>query len=80
MSVILERRPDHLYLIVEDDGKGFDPDRVPDVARETGGLGLLGMRERVALVGGTLQIESSPGGGTCVYLRVPVPAAGGRDG
>jgi PAS domain S-box-containing protein len=80
VSVIVERRPDHLYLIVEDDGKGFDPDRVPDTVRETGGLGLLGMRERVALVGGTLQVESSPGGGTTVYLRVPVPEAGGRDG
>jgi two-component system, NarL family, sensor histidine kinase UhpB len=36
-------------------------------------LGLLGMQERVALVGGTLEIESTPGGGTSLFVRIPLP-------
>lgn len=51
---------------VRDDGKGFEPR-----ARTSGGLGLGGMRERAGLVGGELEIESTPGTGTAVVLRVP---------
>jgi signal transduction histidine kinase len=69
VSVIVERRRDRVIVIVEDDGKGFDAEAAPGAGR---GLGLLGMRERVALVGGTLNLESEPGGGTTVRLRVPV--------
>jgi PAS domain S-box-containing protein len=67
-AVILERRADTAVLIVEDFGKGFDP------AEERGrkGLGLIGMQERTALVGGTLEIESAPGRGTTLFIRVPV--------
>ncbi len=72
VSVLVERGADFLRAIVEDNGVGFDPDRAPTDPR-TGGLGLLGMRERVALVNGTLLIESSPDGGTTVFVRVPVP-------
>ncbi|MBN9517185.1 PAS domain-containing protein [bacterium] len=54
--------------VVEDDGRGFDPEGAGQ-----GRLGLVGMRERVALVGGTLEVESSPGGGTMVIARVPRP-------
>ncbi|HYH68529.1 MAG TPA: PAS domain S-box protein [Urbifossiella sp.] len=56
--------------VVEDDGAGFEPE-----GAGTGRLGLVGMRERLALVGGTLEVESSPGGGTTVIARVPL--AGG---
>ncbi len=72
VSVILEQRQDQLLVIVEDDGKGFDVEalrRVPVAERR---LGVLGMLERVALVGGTLDIESAPGQGTTLYVRVPV--------
>jgi signal transduction histidine kinase len=80
VSVILERSGDELRLIVEDDGRGFDPARVGE---STGGerrAGLSGMRERVALVRGTMAIESAPGGPTTLFIRVPtqVPEAGGR--
>ena len=68
VEVILERRPDHVSLIVEDDGVGFDPGGV-DADRR--GFGLLGMQERAALVGATLQIESAPGEGTTVLVRMP---------
>ena len=57
-------------LIVEDNGAGFNP------SQEIGGddhkgMGLIGMRERAALVGGTLQIESKPKEGTTIFVRVP---------
>lgn len=43
------------------------------------GLGLLGMRERVALVGGTFTIESTPGKGTGIFVRIPLSGDGGED-
>jgi PAS domain S-box-containing protein len=57
-----------LELEVTDNGKGFDPDS----AGGTGGLGLVGIRERVERLGGTLTVESSPGLGTQVRVRVGV--------
>lgn len=70
VDVLLERRDHHIVLIVEDDGIGFD-----DEHHKTGtdrGMGLLGMRERAALIGGTLEIEASPNQGTTIYARLPV--------
>jgi PAS domain S-box-containing protein len=72
VDVILERRPDSVLLIIEDDGVGFDPGD----AGTDGGFGLLGMQERAALVGATLEIESTPGKGTTIFVRLPAPAAG----
>ena len=57
-----------MVLTVEDDGRGFDP------VAQTEGSGLVGMRERAHLVDGDLQVESGPGTGTTVRLRVPVAA------
>ncbi len=78
VSVILERRDGHAMLIVEDDGVGFDLAEAP--SWEDGrGLGLVGMRERAALLGGSVELESAPGKGTTVFARVPVaPKSGGR--
>ena len=70
VAIILERRGDQVLLIVEDDGVGFDPGKTTSSRR---GFGLLGMQERAALVGATLQIESSVGDGTTVLLRMPSP-------
>jgi PAS domain S-box-containing protein len=58
-----------LVLTVSDDGKGFDAGRLS----EADCLGIAGMRERANLVGGSLAIESTPGHGTIVRLRVPAP-------
>ncbi|HEY7933327.1 MAG TPA: GAF domain-containing protein [Solirubrobacteraceae bacterium] len=55
-----------VHLSVRDDGSGFDPDAASD------GFGLLGMRERVELLGGELTIESTPDKGTLVRARIPV--------
>jgi PAS domain S-box-containing protein len=73
VEVILERRSDHVLLIVEDDGVGFDAEE-PGGARR-GGFGLLGMQERAALVGASLQVESTPGEGTTILMRMPVAPA-----
>jgi PAS domain S-box-containing protein len=70
VEVILERRADSILLIVEDDGIGFDAEG--DAIGH--GFGLVGMRERAALVGGSLEIESAPGQGTTVLVRIDVPA------
>lgn len=67
VDIILECRNGHLIAIVEDDGVGFDPNTINTQEH----LGVFGMRERAAMVGGTLTIESSPGGGTTVHVEVP---------
>jgi signal transduction histidine kinase len=59
-------------LHVQDDGKGFSaPERVSDLAA-AGHYGLMGMQERAELIGGRLSIQSAPGSGTTVELRVPL--------
>lgn len=79
ISVIAERAGDGLTVIVEDNGRGFDADAV---LGDAGGsrLGLRGMRERAALLGGTVELESSTGDGTTVFIRVPRVATGGGEG
>jgi signal transduction histidine kinase len=68
-SVVLERRRETLVAIVEDNGSGFEVD---DLLASEQSLGLHGMRERSFLVGGKLTVESSPGGGTTVFVQVPL--------
>ena len=59
-------------LIIEDDGKGFDWDESAVPSPYGGGSGLLGMRERMSLVGGTLEIEAAAGQGAALFIRVPI--------
>jgi signal transduction histidine kinase len=70
VSVSLERRDGHVIAIVEDDGSGFDLDAL--VSGEGSRIGIAGMRERASIVGGELTIESGPGGGTTVRVKLPV--------
>lgn len=72
VSLILERRNNHVTAIIEDDGNGFDVEAVMQTPRPGDRLGLLGMQERVGLVDGTLIVESRSGGGTTVFVRIPV--------
>jgi signal transduction histidine kinase len=68
---------DHvLEVAVEDDGRGFVPADVAEGPGSGRGLGILGMRERMELIGGTTSVTSSPGAGTRVALRVPIPTEG----
>jgi PAS domain S-box-containing protein len=71
VSVILERRPGSVGVIVEDDGTGFDPAAATASGVRTRRIGLVGMRERVELLGGTLEVESAPGAGTTLFIRLP---------
>jgi signal transduction histidine kinase len=66
VSVVLTRKGDRVVAVIEDDGRGFDP---ADTSDER--LGLLGMRERIALVGGQLAVESRPDKGTTIAVEVP---------
>ncbi|HFD40018.1 MAG TPA: HAMP domain-containing protein [Anaerolineae bacterium] len=72
VSVLLETRGDSVVAIVEDDGCGFEVERLMDGALREQWLGLHGMRERAELLGGKLTIESSPGAGTTVFVEVPL--------
>jgi PAS domain S-box-containing protein len=76
VSVLLEREGALVRLTVEDDGRGFDPEAVQQLPGAAQRLGLLGIRERVALARGTFLIESSPGAGTTILVRIPIPTAG----
>lgn len=75
VGVLLERRRDAIVLIVEDDGCGFDPDAWRAADGHAGHLGLLGIHERAALLGGRLTIESAPGQGTTLFVEIPCEAA-----
>jgi signal transduction histidine kinase len=67
VTVQLSQGDNTVVLVVHDDGKGFDPQSARD-----GGLGLIGMRERVGLLGGRLSVEASEGAGTMLKAEVPV--------
>jgi signal transduction histidine kinase len=66
-ELTLRREGNDWVLTVKDDGRGFD------LATPRSGYGLLGMEERALLVGGSLQIDSAPGKGSTVTLRVSNP-------
>jgi signal transduction histidine kinase len=66
VSIVVTRRASSVATVIEDDGKGFVP------FEDSEGLGVVGMRERVALLDGTLQIESGAGGGTTIAVEVPL--------
>lgn len=68
---VLERA-DAIAIEIEDDGAGFDPSSLPPPAARERGLGLLGMRERVELFGGRIEIDSAPGRGTRIAVTAPL--------
>lgn len=67
-AVVIEMREDLLVVVIEDNGQGFN---LKDKQNKSKGIGLIGMKERAQLVGGELEIESAPGKGTTVFVRVP---------
>jgi two-component system sensor histidine kinase UhpB len=77
VSVVLERRGNDLRMVIEDDGIGFDPSSWISGARTNANgvgqqsLGLSGIQERLALVGGAMALESAPGIGTTLFVTVP---------
>lgn len=75
-GVYLQRLPYSLLVTVEDDGTGVVPERVGGIDAERG-VGLVGVRERVARLGGTLRWETHPGKGTRLTIELPVAAGEG---
>ncbi len=69
----MAREGAQLTIEVEDDGLGFDPASVATPESSGRGLGLLGIRERVELLGGHVTIDSAPGQGTRLAVSVPLP-------
>jgi len=80
VSVLLEQRDGYVKLIVEDDGVGFVVSDVMAAGPNEGNLGLYGMRERAALLGGKFTIESTPGVGSAVYVAIPLMERRSGDG
>jgi light-regulated signal transduction histidine kinase (bacteriophytochrome) len=70
VGIILEATADEVRMIVEDDGRGFEWDDETGAVGPSKRLGLLGIRERLALVGGSLEVETAPGRGTTVFIHV----------
>jgi signal transduction histidine kinase len=66
VSIVLARKDGTVTALIEDDGRGFEP-----AATREGGFGLVGMRERVALLGGALRVESRKNAGTTLKVEVP---------
>ncbi len=72
VTVTLGTDGGEVFVEVQDDGRGFDPEVVP-------GVGMTGMRERAQALGGELEVESAPGEGTLVRLRLAASILAGRD-
>lgn len=73
-TVEVTEAEESIQVRIEDDGRGFDP------GDETDGFGLRGMRERVALTGGTLEVRSAPGAGTAIAATLPARHRQGSPG
>lgn len=68
VSIVLSGAAGSASVVVEDDGVGFEPGRLSG-----DGIGLLGMRERIGILGGTVTLESRPGAGTTFRAEIPLP-------
>jgi two-component system NarL family sensor kinase len=66
-TVLLAMLPHQVQLVIQDDGHGFDPNRIPK-----GRYGLIGLNERVKLLGGSLKVLSNPGAGTRIEAVIPL--------
>jgi signal transduction histidine kinase len=69
--VYLQRLPTTILVTIEDDGRGFDPQEIAEAGARRG-LGLIGIRERVLQLQGTMRLETAPGKGTRVTVEFPV--------
>jgi PAS domain S-box-containing protein len=78
VTMSLARQGAALELVVRDSGRGFDTALAMARAQHGASLGLLGMRERAALIGATLVIESTPGQGTAIRVLLPLVAGSGE--
>jgi signal transduction histidine kinase len=71
VQIRLERSATAIVVRIKDDGRGFDIAKIMGDQTPGNGIGLLGMQERVKLLGGNFNIESQPGQGTCLSITIP---------
>ncbi|HSB07593.1 MAG TPA: histidine kinase [Thermodesulfobacteriota bacterium] len=76
VEIHLERKDSLISASITDDGKGFDLGKALNPESPERGFGIIGMRERVSLLGGEIDIQSRPGYGTFLYIEVPYPKPG----
>jgi two-component system, NarL family, sensor histidine kinase UhpB len=72
VTLRLQTEPEYVALAIEDNGRGFDPAGTVIDTRAPHGVGLLSIRERAELLGGSVNIDTAPGRGTRVYVVIPV--------
>ena len=72
VAVLLQKSRNNIRLIVEDDGIGFKAAKRSTARKAGHGFGLIGMQERTSLISGVLEIESAPGSGTCILVKIPI--------
>ena len=73
--VHLQETPIALYLLITDNGNGFDVDQVMSHYERRGSLGMVNIQERIELIGGELSLQSMPGQGTQIRAHAPKAAA-----
>jgi len=70
---MLHRKVKSLLTVIEDNGRGFEATDWRTKCLHDDRVGLLGIEERVVLLGGTLRVESRPSAGTHLYVEIPLP-------
>ena len=75
VALVLRRTEEQVQAIIEDDGRGFDARRRSQSGNGSGRLGLLGIQERLGIVGGDFKIESAPKRGATLFVRIPISKA-----
>jgi two-component system sensor histidine kinase UhpB len=80
VEISLMRRDSKILASIQDNGKGFDLDKVLHPESPERGFGLIGIQERVALLGGQIDIQSRPGSGTLIHIEVPYKNVRDDDG
>jgi PAS domain S-box-containing protein len=71
ISIVVKQEDGKVIVLIDDDGKGFDVQQALSVITVEKGLGLASIQERIRMIGGTLDINSQPGKGTRITLRIP---------
>jgi signal transduction histidine kinase len=75
-SVSTQREEHHVMLIVDDNGRGFESNLSAEKVSDPAGFGLRGISERVKILRGTFSVHSTPGSGTRLTIRIPIPEDG----
>ncbi len=79
VEIFLEKRDSIISASIMDDGRGFDLSKVLEPESPEKGFGIIGMQERVSLLGGKIHIQSSPGLGTRIFIEAPYPKGSGEN-